>query len=113
VTDGKQTAYRTKQIDGLSIFYREAGPSDAPVLLLSGEIDPVTPPSFAEEVAKTLSRSLALTVPGEGHGVLGRSCVARLAADFLERADVKDLDAGCIQGKRPMRFFTSFAGPPP
>jgi pimeloyl-ACP methyl ester carboxylesterase len=28
------TFYRTKQIDGLSIFYREAGPKDAPTLLL-------------------------------------------------------------------------------
>ncbi len=28
------TFYRTVQIDGLSIFYREAGPADAPVLLL-------------------------------------------------------------------------------
>ena len=28
------TVYRTTQIDGLSIFYREAGPKDAPTLLL-------------------------------------------------------------------------------
>jgi pimeloyl-ACP methyl ester carboxylesterase len=28
------TAYRTVQIDGLPIFYREAGPKDAPTLLL-------------------------------------------------------------------------------
>jgi pimeloyl-ACP methyl ester carboxylesterase len=28
------TFYRTIKIDGLSIFYREAGPSDAPILLL-------------------------------------------------------------------------------
>ena len=28
------TLYRTRQIDGLSIFYREAGPKDAPTLLL-------------------------------------------------------------------------------
>src|SRR5882724_10917628 len=28
------TLYRTVQVDGLSIFYREAGPKDAPVLLL-------------------------------------------------------------------------------
>jgi len=28
------TMYRTRQIDGLSIFYREAGPKDAPALLL-------------------------------------------------------------------------------
>ena len=29
-----QTFYRTRQIDGVSIFYREAGPEDAPALLL-------------------------------------------------------------------------------
>jgi pimeloyl-ACP methyl ester carboxylesterase len=28
------TAYRTIQVDGLSIFYREAGPKDAPTILL-------------------------------------------------------------------------------
>ena len=28
------TSYRTTQVDGLSIFYREAGPKDAPTLLL-------------------------------------------------------------------------------
>ena len=31
---GNQISYRTIQIDGLSIFYREAGPKDAPTLLL-------------------------------------------------------------------------------
>ncbi|HVI10907.1 MAG TPA: alpha/beta hydrolase [Candidatus Binatia bacterium] len=29
-----QTSYRTVTVDGLSIFYREAGPQDAPVILL-------------------------------------------------------------------------------
>src|SRR6266480_4652324 len=28
------TRYRTIQVDGLSVFYREAGPSSAPVILL-------------------------------------------------------------------------------
>jgi len=28
------TFYRTLQVDGLSIFYREAGPKDAPTLLM-------------------------------------------------------------------------------
>ena len=28
------TYYRTTQVDGLSIFYREAGPKDAPTILL-------------------------------------------------------------------------------
>src|ERR1700742_2021854 len=29
-----KTTYRTKLIEGVNIFYREAGPKDAPVLLL-------------------------------------------------------------------------------
>jgi len=39
-TQGKEhpvansTSYRSIQVDGLSIFYREAGPKDAPTLLL-------------------------------------------------------------------------------
>ena len=28
------TLYRTTQVDGVSVFYREAGPEDAPTLLL-------------------------------------------------------------------------------
>jgi len=30
----RPTFYRTTQIDGLSVFYREAGPKDAPTILL-------------------------------------------------------------------------------
>ncbi len=30
------THYRTAEIDGVRIFYREAGPADAPVVLLHG-----------------------------------------------------------------------------
>ena len=32
----QQVFYRTVKVDGLSIFYREAGPQDAPVPWLSG-----------------------------------------------------------------------------
>lgn len=30
--------YRTTQVDGLSIFYREAGSKDAPTLLIEGSL---------------------------------------------------------------------------
>jgi hypothetical protein len=33
-TASPPTFYRTAQVDGLNIFYREAGPKDAPVILL-------------------------------------------------------------------------------
>ena len=61
-------------------------PSD-PVLLLSGEFDPVTPPRYGEAVARTLPNARHLVLRGQGHGVLGVGCTPRLLAEFLERAD--------------------------
>src|SRR5258708_16667177 len=45
------TFYRTTQIDGLSIFYREAGPKDAPTLLLINGL-----PSASREVTPYFHR---------------------------------------------------------
>jgi pimeloyl-ACP methyl ester carboxylesterase len=87
--------------------------SKIPVLLLSGELDPVTPPSNAAAAARTLPNSFQVTVPGEGHGALQRSCTRRIVDDFLERASVVGLSADCLRDAKPMRFFTSFAGPQP
>jgi pimeloyl-ACP methyl ester carboxylesterase len=87
--------------------------SSVPVLLLSGELDPVTPPSNAAAAARTLPNSRELTVPGEGHGALLRGCTPRIVRDFIQRGSVKDLSVSCLERARPMRFFTSFAGPPP
>ena len=87
--------------------------SSVPVLLLSGEMDPVTPPSNAAAAARTLPNSQQVTVPGEGHGALQRSCTRRIVDDFIERASVVGLSTDCLRETRPMRFFTSFAGPQP
>ncbi len=87
--------------------------SNVPVLLLSGELDPVTPPSNAAAAARTLPNSLQITVPGEGHGALQRSCTRRIVADFIDRASVAGLSADCLAGTKPPRFFTSFSGPQP
>jgi hypothetical protein len=43
------TFYRTTQIDGLSISYREAGPKDAPTLLLLDGL-PSSPRMFEFEM---------------------------------------------------------------
>jgi pimeloyl-ACP methyl ester carboxylesterase len=87
--------------------------SNVPVLLLSGEVDPVTPPSNAAAAARTLPNSLQITVPGEGHGALQRSCTRRIVGDFLERASVAGLSTDCLRDAKPTRFFTTFAGPQP
>ena len=45
--------------------------SSAPVLLVTGAHDPVTPPNYAVEVARTLPNSLNVVVPFGGHGLVG------------------------------------------
>ncbi|GLV60287.1 alpha/beta hydrolase [Dictyobacter sp. S3.2.2.5] len=61
-------SYRTVQIDGLSIFYREAGPQDAPILLLLHGL-----PSSSRMFEPLLSRLadryhlIAPDYPGFGH----------------------------------------------
>ena len=87
--------------------------SNVPVLLLSGEADPVTPPSNGDQVARTLSNSLHLVAPGQGHGIILRGCVPRITTEFIEQGMVQELDTSCIGEIHPMPFFVNFAGPNP
>ena len=62
------TLYRTTQIDGLSIFYREAGPKDAPTLLLLHGL-PSSSRMFEPLFARLSDRYhlVAPDYPGFGH----------------------------------------------
>ncbi len=87
--------------------------SEVPVLLLSGELDPVTPPSHAEEALASLPHGVHVVVPGAGHGVTGRGCVPKLVARFIDSAGAKPLDTACVKQLKRPPFFLSFAGPTP
>lgn len=93
--------------------YREPVKSDVPVLLLSGELDPVTPPQWAEDAKKTLSNSLHVVLPGVGHGTSSIGCARALMADFVTLGSVKGLESRCGESLSRPPFFTSFAGPVP
>lgn len=92
--------------------FRDPVESDRPVLLLSGALDPVTPPSWAEDAKKGLRRSASVVFGGTGHNAATTACAKRVAARFVERGSPDDLDAACAAGVPRPAFFTSFAGPP-
>jgi pimeloyl-ACP methyl ester carboxylesterase len=71
--------------------------SDVPVLLLSGALDPVTPPANAALVAKTLPNSRQVVASGFGHIVSPHGCAPRLIAMFVESAGFDTLPASCIE----------------
>ena len=58
--------------------------SAIPILILSGRFDPRTPPSYAEETAKTLPNSHLYTFPALSHAVTQDPCAITLAAAFVE-----------------------------
>ena len=79
--------------------------SGIPTLLISGGLDPVTPPRYAEEVARTLSNHKHVVASGYGHIVSPHACGPRLVAAFVERAGFDTLPASCLEhfatSKRP------------
>jgi len=89
-------------------FYR-IGPALTPVLLLSGGIDPATPPRHAKRVSDALgAQARHVVVPNAGHGLLGSGCVPDLLYRFIDARDDADalaLDTACATAMpRPSAF---------
>jgi len=76
---------------------------DVPVLLFSGDLDPVTPPRWGDEAARHLPRALHVIVPG-AHGV-GGACIRSIERAFLEKASVEGLDLSCIRSLSGLEFI--------
>ena len=91
--------------------YFEPVTSDAPTLLLSGALDPITPPQYAWEASKTLSNAEHIVVSGVGHGVTMQGCVPELIADFFNEPKPAGVNASCTANLSRKEFFTSYAGP--
>ena len=93
--------------------YYEPVKSAVPVLVLSGDLDPVTPPAWGEAVTQHLSHARHIVVPGTGHGAIATGCGLRMAYDFIDRASTEALDTSCLEGLRRPPFFLTPAGPDP
>ena len=71
--------------------------SDVPVLILSGGLDPVTPPAYGTEVARTLPRSRHVIAAGYGHIVSPHACAPRMIAAFIDNPAAPALSPTCIE----------------
>jgi pimeloyl-ACP methyl ester carboxylesterase len=70
--------------------------SKAPVLLISGGLDPVTPPRWGDKAAKMLPNSKHFVVEQGGHSfnrMMG--CVDGVIADFISKGSLESLDFSC------------------
>lgn len=84
-------------------------PSASPLLLLSGGLDPATPPRHAERAARSLGHNaLHVVAPHAGHGVMNLPCMRDVMFRFIDAADDAQalaVDAACVQSiPRPPAF---------
>ena len=93
--------------------YRKPVHSDVPTLILSGELDPVTPAAYGEEAKRDLPNSEHRIVSGMGHGTTHPGCVGNLIADFVKVGSARGLDPVCLRAKHRPPFTVSFAGATP
>jgi pimeloyl-ACP methyl ester carboxylesterase len=85
--------------------------SEVPTLILSGELDPVTPAVWGAQVARHLTRSRHVTMRGTGHGVVTTACGNRLITRFLEIGRAETLDTGCAARSDRPPFVLTASGP--
>jgi pimeloyl-ACP methyl ester carboxylesterase len=84
-------------------------PAPAATLVLSGGIDPVTPPRHGERVTKALGANARhVLVPNAGHGVMGIGCMRDVLYRFVDAAtdaEALKVDAACVTAiPRPPMF---------
>jgi len=93
--------------------FHEPVSSSAPILLMSGERDPVTPPQYAAQAAAGFSNSVQLVARGQSHSVMKLVCLREVTTQFIERGSLAELDLSCVDRIQPAPFFTSLLGPDP
>jgi pimeloyl-ACP methyl ester carboxylesterase len=87
--------------------------SDIPVLLMSGERDPVTPPHYASMAAEGFPNSINLVARGQAHSVMKNICLRDITTEFIAMGSVDGLVTDCVAEILPAPFFTSLLGPNP
>lgn len=91
--------------------YYEPVNTAVPSLILSGELDPVTPPRWADSASAGFSNVRHIRVKGGHHGVSGLGCMPRLIVKFFEQQQLSDDDVSCVDAIQPAAFFVDNAGP--
>jgi pimeloyl-ACP methyl ester carboxylesterase len=88
-------------------------PLETPALILSGDLDPVTPPRWGEAMKAHFPGARHIVVPGAGHNTSMTGCVPDLIADFIAAGSAAGLDASCVRKVRRPPFVIDAAGTAP
>lgn len=87
--------------------------SDVPVLALSGAVDPITPPAYAELAIQSLSNSVHIVNAHQGHTQAPLGCMPAIMSQFIDSADTTGLQTDCLDRLTPPALFIDANGPQP
>ncbi len=93
--------------------FHEAIVSDVPVLALSGAVDPITPPSYAELAIDSLTNALHIINPHQAHTQAPLGCMPSVMAKFVETIQPSTLNLDCLERLAPLALFVDANGPLP
>lgn len=89
----------------MPVKFRQPIKSDLPVLMLSGELDPVTPPDLATPLLRWLPNGRQVMMHYATH--YSYDCQEKLAREFIELGSAKGLDTSCVEGIKRLPFVTT------
>jgi len=84
-----------------------------PTLLLSGGLDPITPPEMGDAATEHLSNAKHLVAENAGHSVVGYGCTRLIIAEFLDHANPEEVDGECLQKISKPAFIVARYGTKP
>lgn len=93
--------WRSSSVPG---YWSDPVISDKPVLLLSGELDPVTPPEWGALAHRTLPNSKHLVAPNASHTIASHTCANKIIAEFIEQGSIENIDGSCLQEQKLKPF---------
>lgn len=93
------------QIPPVSLDFADPIASNLPTLLLSGEIDPATPPSWGELATAKLTNAKHFVAPYATHGVAYQSCANTLIAELIGSGSVDGLSPTCLNNDVSRNFY--------
>jgi pimeloyl-ACP methyl ester carboxylesterase len=93
----------------ISADFHEPLRSDIPVLMISGRLDQVTPPDWAEQASVRLTNTRNIVLEHGAHVPAGLSrfeCLDGIMSEFIQTADPGSPDDACIAEMLPPAFET-------
>ena len=96
--------------------FKEPLATDLPVLVLSGDVDPITPPAWGTLAMADFENASHLVGKDQGHGQIAVGCMPEIVGDFVETAvppEPGSDETNCMDRSFVMPFFVDFSGPTP